>query len=260
MLFVGVIAAVLAAICGVLGFTLNTGTRTTLVAGGIVAAAVGIFVLGSMSDQKEAQTATSDLTEEARAVQALIEKDQVADAEQRLNALAARADNGKGGYVSGSAQTLVEQTRASLNEHLRAKHGEIGGREREVLNFLASAYPDKPGGSARFRELKVDNSTLKMSVLLNEEPLNGCIMDELKDLPFAIFEIFPKIERIEARCISAGGGEAGAISLDRDKAAAIRARMSPTSGLPIQAQALKAAEKPAPGAIPEHKLQPESVR
>lgn len=252
MLFVGVIAAALAAVAGIVGFTLSGSTRAMLVGGGIICAAAGIFVLRSMSRHSESQVEHSGLAQEAHEVQELIDKGQTADAEQRLNALQTHAQDEKGRFVSGQAQSLVEETRKSLNEHVRAKHGNVDARERDVLNFLATAYPDKPGAAARFRDVKVENTTLKLSVLLNEEPQNGCVMDELKDLPFAIFEIFPKVSRIEARFISPGGADAGSIALDRDQAVAMRSRMGPTSGLPIQPQAMKAVEKPAPGAIPEH--------
>ncbi|HYF48725.1 MAG TPA: hypothetical protein VEJ63_04940, partial [Planctomycetota bacterium] len=145
MLFAGVIVSALVALSGVIGFTLSGQARAALIVGGLVFAAAGTLVIRSMSKSTQNDTVAHELAQDAQEVKQLIQEDRAADAEQRLNALAARATDDKGRYVSAQAERSVADAREALDAHFRNKHGSLDARERDVLKFLQSAFQDKSG-------------------------------------------------------------------------------------------------------------------
>jgi hypothetical protein len=245
-LFMATIISVCVAIVGVLGLTLSANMRAGLAVGGLVFAAAGFVALRSMNSSDAADKAAQALQQDAREVQQLVASDQLADAQMKLEALNTRAREADGSYSSQQAEAAVTQARQSIDSFIQNRYGQLDERERDVLKNLCSMFPDAPSGQ-RFRDIKVDGTTLRMTVLLNEELKDNQIFDDLKELPFTIFQLFPVLQNVELKFLSPSTqAEAGVCALSRFDANAIRKRMTLKSGLAMQRSAPQPSETTPP--------------
>jgi hypothetical protein len=248
-LFVAALCSACMAMVGVLGFTLSGNVRVVLTGVGVVFAAASFIALRSMNSSAEIDKATQVLRQDAQEVKQLVSSDQLADAQKRLDAMNVRAREADGRFSSPAAEAVVTEARQSIETYIQNRYGQLDERERDVLKNLGSIYPDR-AGVQRFREIKVDGTTLRMTVLLNEELRDNQIFDGLRELPFTIFQLFPVLQRVELKFLSPSTqAEAGVCVMARSEAKTIVTRMTATSGLSMKAATPEPpqSEHPAPG-------------
>ncbi|MCW8129023.1 MAG: hypothetical protein KIS92_01440 [Planctomycetota bacterium] len=233
-LFILFLFAQAAIFVGALGFTLSGRNRLVLAAAGIVVAVCSMVAIRELKSHQESKQENAGLGEDAAAIQELLKKDRLADAQNRLTAIDSRARERSGAFKSPEAQQTVTQARALIDEWFKANYGDLSPQERDVISRLMTFYPDKPGAAQRrINAVKVQGATVKLNVILLEEPKDRQINEDVKDLPYTVFDLFPVLNRVEIQFLY-GAGElsaVGTVAMDRAQAESQRQRQA--TGAPL---------------------------
>lgn len=230
---------------GALGFTLTGRTRLVLAAAGIIIAVCSMVAIRELKSRSETRKESAGLSEKALEIQDLLKKDRIADAQNRLSALNAVARDRTGHFISPEAEKSMTEATKLIDDWFRSNYGELSPQERDVLARLMTLYPDKPGATVRrLNAVKVQGILLKLTVVLQEEPKDLKVTEDVKDLPFNVFDLFPALMRLELQFVYAGAGGdlgvAGGVSMDRSQAEAQRQRQATDAALIISKEPLPA--------------------
>lgn len=232
---------------GALGFTLTGRTRLVLAATGIVVAICSMVAIRELKSRSETRKENAGLSEKALEIQDLLKKDRVADAQNRLAALSAMARDRAGNFVSPDAEKSTQEATKLLDDWFHSNYGELSPQERDVLARLMALYPDKPGAAVRrLNAVKVQGVLLKLTVVLQEEPKDRKVSEDVKDLPFNVFDLFPALMKLELQFVYPGAGGdlsvVGFAAMDRAQAQAQRQRQATDAALVLSAEPAQPAE------------------
>ena len=221
---------VLAVLTGVVGGGLDVTTRLAFVAGGLVAMVASCWGTGVVSEHSEARQVQAQLDKQTVQVKELIESQNLAQADARIEALAAQSKDRTGRYISPEQEKKVEALRAQFDAQIRAKYGELTPHENHVLMTLIRAFPDdSDSGASHFHAVHMTESKVSVTVDKSHNapseknvptgPMGDPTTLQARTLALFLFDSYPFLKEVEIETL---GEKSHRISYSRDQMTQLR--------------------------------------